>query len=133
MRRPSTCRLARSVWVLPRTSSRLMALMRTNNGPRSSSDTYLFVSWLQTLHVGIDAPDRLAPEACILRVFLEKGSMPRLALVVLALVAISSLALAQGRPTRFWNLTRDIISEFYLSPAGASAQAMPERQGGNRR
>lgn len=30
----------------------------------------------------------------------------------------SSLALAQGRPTRFWNLTGETISEFYLAPAG---------------
>lgn len=27
-------------------------------------------------------------------------------------------ALAQGKPTRFWNLTRNTISEFYLAPAG---------------
>jgi hypothetical protein len=46
--------------------------------------------------------------------------MPRLALVVLALVATSSVALAQGRPTRFWNLTQDTISEFYLAPAGTT-------------
>ena len=29
-----------------------------------------------------------------------------------------TLALAEGRPTRFWNLTRHVISEFYLAPAG---------------
>ena len=46
--------------------------------------------------------------------------MPRLALVVLALVATSSMALAQGRPTRFWNLTQNTISEFYLAPAGTT-------------
>jgi hypothetical protein len=46
--------------------------------------------------------------------------MPRLALVVLALVATSSVALAQGRSTRFWNLTQDTISEFYLAPAGTT-------------
>ena len=46
--------------------------------------------------------------------------MPRLALVVLALIATSSVALAQGRPTRFWNLTQDTISEFYLAPAGTT-------------
>jgi hypothetical protein len=32
MRRSSTCRLARSLWILPRTSSRFMALMRTRMG-----------------------------------------------------------------------------------------------------
>ena len=36
------------------------------------------------------------------------------------LAAASSLALAQGRPTRFWNLTRHTISEFYLAPVGSS-------------
>jgi hypothetical protein len=46
--------------------------------------------------------------------------MPRLALVVLAPVATCSLALAQGRPTRFWNLTRNTISELYLAPAGTT-------------
>src|ERR1700750_1251302 len=46
--------------------------------------------------------------------------MPRLALVVLALVATSSMTLAQGRPTRFWNLTQNTISEFYLAPAGTT-------------
>ena len=46
--------------------------------------------------------------------------MPRLALVVLALVATSSVALAQGRPTRFCNLTQDTISELYLAPAGTT-------------
>jgi len=28
--------------------------------------------------------------------------------------------MAQGRPTRFWNLTRYTISEFYLAPAGTT-------------
>jgi len=46
--------------------------------------------------------------------------MPGLALVVLALVATSSMTLAQGRPTRFWNLTQNTISEFYLAPAGTT-------------
>ena len=35
----------------------------------SSSDTYLFVFWFQTLHEGFDAPDRLGLGSCILRVF----------------------------------------------------------------
>jgi hypothetical protein len=36
------------------------------------------------------------------------------------LAAISADALAQSRPTRFWNLTRHTISELYLAPAGSS-------------
>jgi len=40
-----------------------------DNGSRSSSDTYLFVFWFQTLHEGFDAPDRLGLGLCILRVF----------------------------------------------------------------
>lgn len=32
----------------------------------------------------------------------------------------ASGALAEGSPTRFWNLTRHVISEFYLAPAGAT-------------
>src|SRR5262245_1176253 len=47
----------------------------------------------------------------------KRRTMPRLALVVLARVATSSVALAQARSTRFWNLTRDIISEFYQGGA----------------
>src|SRR5262245_43682732 len=47
-------------------------------------------------------------------------AMPRLAAMVLALTVIASLALAQTRPTRFWNLTRHTISEFYLAPAGTT-------------
>ena len=46
--------------------------------------------------------------------------MPRILLVALALVVTASTALAQGRPTRFWNLTRYTISELYLAPAGTT-------------
>ncbi len=46
--------------------------------------------------------------------------MQAIALVALALCTVSSLASAQGRPTRFWNLTRHTISEFYLAPAGTT-------------
>jgi hypothetical protein len=46
--------------------------------------------------------------------------MPRIMLVILALAATSSLASAESRPTRFWNLTRYTISEFYLAPAGTT-------------
>jgi hypothetical protein len=40
--------------------------------------------------------------------------------VVVALTAIATPAGAQARPTRFWNLTRNTISEFHLAPAGTS-------------
>ncbi len=40
--------------------------------------------------------------------------------VVFALAVTASLALAEGRPTRFWNLTRYTISELYLAPAGTT-------------
>jgi hypothetical protein len=46
--------------------------------------------------------------------------MQRIVLAVLALAAMSSLASAEGRPTRFWNLTKYTISEFYLAPAGST-------------
>jgi hypothetical protein len=46
--------------------------------------------------------------------------MQKIGCAILALAACSSLALAEGRPTRFWNLTRHTISEFYLAPAGTT-------------
>jgi hypothetical protein len=46
--------------------------------------------------------------------------MRRLAFMILALSVTSSLATAQGRPTRFWNLTHGRISEFYLAPVGTT-------------
>ena len=47
-------------------------------------------------------------------------AIPRIALLVVALAATSLVALTQGRATRFWNLTQDTISEFYLAPAGTT-------------
>src|SRR6266540_6780163 len=47
-------------------------------------------------------------------------AMQKFSTMVLALGVISSLAMAEGRPTRFWNLTRHTISEFYLAPAGTT-------------
>jgi len=44
----------------------------------------------------------------------------RLTLLLLVLAATSCSVLAQGRPTRFWNLTQYTISEFYLAPAGTT-------------
>jgi hypothetical protein len=46
--------------------------------------------------------------------------MQRIVFIVFALAAMSTLALAEGRPTRFWNLTRYTISELYLAPAGTT-------------
>src|SRR5262245_7134196 len=40
--------------------------------------------------------------------------------LIVALTATSVAVCAQGRPTRFWNLTQDTISEFYLAPAGTN-------------
>ena len=44
--------------------------------------------------------------------------MRSFSVVMLALAAMSTQASAEGRPTRFWNLTRHTISEFHLAPAG---------------
>jgi len=45
--------------------------------------------------------------------------MYRLAFLI-ALYVTSSSAFAAERPTRFWNLTRHTISEFYLAPAATT-------------
>jgi len=45
--------------------------------------------------------------------------MAKFVLLLLALTA-SLPASTQNRPTRFWNLTQDTISEFYLAPAGST-------------
>jgi len=46
--------------------------------------------------------------------------MQKIVLTVLLFMLASSLASAQTRPTRFWNLTRHTISEFHLAPAGTT-------------
>lgn len=46
--------------------------------------------------------------------------MGRIAVVAVALALVSGQVLAQGRPTRFWNLTRYTISELSLAPAGTT-------------
>lgn len=46
--------------------------------------------------------------------------MHRFSLAAFALCIAASAAQAEGRPTRFWNLTRHVISEFYLAPAGTT-------------
>ncbi len=39
-------------------------------------------------------------------------------LLIVALTAMATAAIAQNRPTRFWNLTRNTITQLYLAPAG---------------
>src|SRR6266853_2443287 len=46
--------------------------------------------------------------------------MLRVAVLVSALFATSSIGLAAERPMRFWNLTRHTISEFYLASSGTT-------------
>jgi hypothetical protein len=46
--------------------------------------------------------------------------MHRALLVVLALIATMASAFSAERPTRFWNLTHNTISEFQLAPAGTT-------------
>jgi hypothetical protein len=46
--------------------------------------------------------------------------MNRLIYAGVVLIVTSSGLLAAERPTRFWNLTRQAISEFYLAPAGTT-------------
>src|SRR5262249_30858503 len=46
--------------------------------------------------------------------------MAKLILAVIALAVAATHAFAQGRATRFWNLTRTTISEFYLAPVGTT-------------
>jgi len=40
--------------------------------------------------------------------------------MIIALAIMAGEASAQGRPTRFWNLTQHTISEFNLAPAGTT-------------
>ena len=46
--------------------------------------------------------------------------MRKTAFIVFVLAATVTSAFAAERPTRFWNLTRHTISEFYLAPAGTT-------------
>ena len=46
--------------------------------------------------------------------------MSRIVLIIVALTLMAGDAAGQSRPTRFWNLTRNTISEFYLAPSGTS-------------
>jgi hypothetical protein len=47
-------------------------------------------------------------------------ALQKVSVVALVLVATSVAAIAQSRPTRFWNLTRHTISELYLAPSGST-------------
>jgi hypothetical protein len=70
--------------------------------------------------------------ATVLRLFLlgdpvaSLGSKPRrktmfrVALIILALTATIASAFSAERPTRFWNLIHNTISEFQLAPAGTT-------------
>jgi hypothetical protein len=46
--------------------------------------------------------------------------MKKIIFALLALTATPSAVSAEGRPTRFWNLTRHTVSEFQLAPAGTT-------------
>jgi hypothetical protein len=46
--------------------------------------------------------------------------MRKLALMLVVLVAATTIARAAERPIRFWNLTRNTITELYLAPAGTT-------------
>jgi hypothetical protein len=46
--------------------------------------------------------------------------MYRIGLLFVVLTVTCVTAFAQNRPTRFWNLTGETISEFYLAPAGTT-------------
>lgn len=46
--------------------------------------------------------------------------MHRTLLVVLALITTAATASSAERPTRFWNLIHNTISEFQLAPAGTA-------------
>ena len=47
--------------------------------------------------------------------------MSRIILIIAALTLMAGDAAGQNRPTQFWNLTRNTISEFYLAPSGTSS------------
>jgi hypothetical protein len=47
-------------------------------------------------------------------------ALQKISVIALVLIATSVAAIAQSRPTRFWNLTRHTISELYLAPVGST-------------
>lgn len=44
----------------------------------------------------------------------------RIILAIVGLALMTSQTFAQGKPTQFWNLTRNTVSEFYLAPTGTT-------------
>ena len=46
--------------------------------------------------------------------------MPRIVAFIVAIAVMVGQAKAQTRPTRFWNLTQNTITELHLAPAGSS-------------
>jgi hypothetical protein len=54
------------------------------------------------------------------KIFQPMHKIFQLTLALVWIGANPGYAAAQGRPTRFWNLTKYTISEFYLAPAGTS-------------
>ena len=46
--------------------------------------------------------------------------MFRTVLIIVTLTVIAGAAAAEERSARFWNLTRNTISEFHLAPSGSS-------------
>jgi hypothetical protein len=62
----------------------------------------------------LKAPGNAAPQEC------KASVMRKTALTLFTLAATCTVALAAERPTRFWNLTRHTIAEFYLAPAGTT-------------
>jgi hypothetical protein len=54
---------------------------------------------------------------------IKRLSMPNFSGIAFAVITLAigvGEASAQGRPTRFWNLTQHTISEFSLAPAGTT-------------
>jgi hypothetical protein len=47
-------------------------------------------------------------------------SVNTVAFPIIAVLSFSSLSYGQDRPIRFWNLTGETISEFYLAPVGST-------------
>lgn len=48
------------------------------------------------------------------------GNLSRIVLIIFVFISAAGEVAAQARPTRFWNLTRNTISEFYLAPEGTT-------------
>src|SRR4029450_6995297 len=72
-------------------------------------------AWASALgFVWAESPRKRRPSEC------KASVMRKTVLTLFTLAATCTVALAAERPTRFWNLTRHTISEFYLAPAGTT-------------